>query len=223
MRIRIYFILFIVLFWCGSGIQAAPDVFSQSKIELRERVYHDRNGAEKGTFYCGCQWQWAGRTGGRVNLASCGYQVRKQVDRAERIEWKHVVPAWVIGHQRQCWQNGGRKNCVSDDPVFRIMEADMHNLVPSIGEANADRNNYKFGMLPSTQKQHGQCDFKIDFSDQVVEPRDQVKGQIARVYFYMHDRYDLRMSRQQQQLFLAWHKQYPPTEWETAHSDHNGS
>lgn len=46
---------------------------------------------------------------GVVDLASCGYQVRKQQNRAQRIEWEHIVPAWVFGHQRQCWQNGGRK------------------------------------------------------------------------------------------------------------------
>ena len=27
------------------------------------------------------------------------------------------------------------------------MEADMHNLVPAIGELNADRSNYKFAAL----------------------------------------------------------------------------
>lgn len=37
---------------------------------------------------------------------------------------------------------------------------------------------------------------------------------VARVYFYMHDRYDLPMSRQQQQLFIQWDKQYPPNVWE---------
>lgn len=58
------------------------------------------------------------KSGGKVDLASCGYQVRKQQNRAERIEWEHIVPAWVFGHQRQCWQQGGRKNCVSSDPIL---------------------------------------------------------------------------------------------------------
>ncbi|GAA0842533.1 hypothetical protein GCM10009113_10870 [Marinobacter szutsaonensis] len=41
-----------------------------------------------------------------------------------------------------------------------------------------------------------------------------MKGLIARTYFYIHDRYDLTMSRKQQQLLLSWHKQFPVTEWE---------
>ncbi len=94
------------------------------------------------------------------------------------------------------------------------MEADLHNLAPAIGEVNADRSNYNFGMLPSTPPQHGACPVKIDFKLRTIEPKDAIKGQVARVYFYMHDRYDLSMSRQQQQLLMAWHKQFPVSAWE---------
>ena len=47
-------------------------------------------------FYCGCRYN-----GNRVDLKSCGYQPRKNPQRAARIEWEHLVPAWVIGHQRR--------------------------------------------------------------------------------------------------------------------------
>jgi hypothetical protein len=80
---------------------------------------------------------------------------------------------------------------------FNAIEADLHNLTPSIGEINADRSNYRFGVLPTTPKQHGDCDFKVDFKGRTAEPRDEVKGQAARIYFYMHDRYNMLMSQQQ--------------------------
>lgn len=191
---------------------AAPQSFEKAKIELRQKVYFDRN--DDGELYCGCTWQWMGRSGGRVDLAACGYEVRADRNRARRIEWEHVVPAWVLGHQRQCWQNGGRENCKSTDPIFRTMEADMHNLSPAVGEVNADRSNYRFGMLPSTTKQYGTCPTRTDFKQRITEPRDEVKGQVARIYFYMHDRYGLSMSRQQQQLLMAWNKMYPVNDWE---------
>lgn len=109
---------------------------------------------------------------------------------------------------------GGRRNCNSDDPVFSVMEADMHNLVPSIGEVNGDRSNYRFGMLPGEPRIYGQCDVEVDFKQRTVEPRAEVRGQIARIYFYVHDRYDLNMSKQQQRLFMAWDKEHPVTPWE---------
>ncbi|WP_017842828.1 endonuclease [Methylotuvimicrobium buryatense] len=202
----------LLLFFAALQTFAAPQTFEQAKAEARQYVYHDRTQA--GTFYCGCNWEWVGRSGGRVDLESCGYQIRSQANRAIRTEWEHVVPASNFDRARLCWQNGGRKNCNSVDPVFNAMEADLHNLTPSVGEINANRSNYNFGMLPSTPKQHGACDFKVDFKGRTAEPRDEVKGQIARIYFYMHDRYNMRMSQQQQQLLLAWDKQFPVSEWE---------
>lgn len=191
---------------------AAPSSFEAAKTLARQQVYHDRN--DHGSFYCGCSWEWVGRSGGRVDASSCGYRTRAQPNRAERIEWEHIVPASLFGQQRQCWQQGGRSNCKKTDPVFNAMEADLHNLTPAIGEVNADRSNYRFGMLPGTIYQHGQCDFKVEFAERTVEPRDSVKGQIARVWFYMHDHYDLDMSSQQQRLLMAWDRQRPVTAWE---------
>uniref|UniRef100_UPI003F7F28B6 endonuclease n=1 Tax=Providencia rettgeri TaxID=587 RepID=UPI003F7F28B6 len=209
------FILCLFLYFPISFSFAAPSSFTDAKVLSKTHVYSDQNKQGEGTIYCGCQWEWTGKSGGQVDLASCGYQARKQQSRAERIEWEHIVPAWVFGHQRQCWQNGGRKNCVSTDPIFSQMEADLHNLAPSIGEVNGDRSNFSFGQLPkNTPYPYGMCRSRVDFKQKVFEPRDEVKGQVARVYFYMHDRYNLSMSRQQQQLLMAWDKQYPPSQWE---------
>lgn len=202
-------LLIILVSLFSLSVHADIENFAQAKKALKDYVYYDQ--MQNGTFYCGCEWQWVGATGGRVNLQSCGYQVRKNKVRAERTEFEHVFDAHAMGHQRQCWQNGGRKNCVATDPVFRKMEGDPHNLHIAIGEVNADRSNFRFGVLPQTGYQHGQCDVKVDFKQRTVEPRDEVKGQIARIYFYMHDRYGLNMSRQQQQLFMAWNKQHPVT------------
>ena len=38
-----------------------------------------------GDFYCGCKINWQGKKG-VVDLASCGYKVRKNENRASRIE-----------------------------------------------------------------------------------------------------------------------------------------
>lgn len=200
----------------GAALAKAPETFEQAKLLLRQKVYFDREQSELGDFYCGCDWSFYKRnsSGGKTDLASCGYQVRSQPQRAERIEWEHIMPAHSFGQQRQCWQNGGRKNCVATDPVFAKMEADMHNLTVAVGEVNADRSNFRFSVLPGTPKQHGQCDVKIDFKQRAAEPRDEVKGMAARTYFYMHDRYNLRMSDQQARLFVAWDKQFPPSAWE---------
>ena len=54
----------------------------------------------------------------------------------------------TLAIKRQCWQEGGRKNCIKTDAVFKKMEADLYNLKPAIGEVNGDRSNYQFAVLP---------------------------------------------------------------------------
>lgn len=166
------------------------------------------------SFYCGCDIKWHGRKG-IPNLKSCGYQVRKQARRANRIEWEHVVPAWWFGHQRQCWQEGGRKNCTRNDKVFKLMEADLHNLTPTIGEVNGDRSNFRFSQWKNSYgANYGQCAMKIDFKSRIAQPPTRSRGQIARIYLYMHQEYKLSMSKTQKKLMLAWNKMYPVTKWE---------
>jgi len=196
------------------ALAAPPSTFTAAKAVAKNKVFFDQASTGLGDLYCGCQWEWVGKSGGRIDAASCGYETRAQQTRAERIEWEHIVPAWIFGHQRQCWQDGGRKHCVADDPVFRAMEADLFNLYPSVGEVNGDRSNYQYGMVAGGAPQYGACTTRVDFRTRAAEPRDEVKGLVARSTFYMYDRYGLSMSRQQQQLLMAWDRQYPVSAWE---------
>jgi deoxyribonuclease-1 len=191
-----------------------PATFTEAKVIAKQKIYLDQANSSMGELYCGCKWTWVGKSGGRIDAESCGLKARKQENRAERTEWEHIVPAWTFGNQRQCWKNGGREHCVDDDPVFRAMEADLFNLYPSVGEVNGDRSNFNYGMAADVAPQYGQCKTRVDFEQRAAEPRDEVKGLVARTTFYMFDRYKLSMSRQQQQLLMAWDKQYPVSAWE---------
>ncbi|UUA75204.1 endonuclease [Cellvibrio sp. QJXJ] len=191
---------------------AAPDDFREAKIAMKTHVYFDQT--NKGTLYCGCNYRWLGESGGRIDLASCGYKTRADENRANRLEWEHIFPASNFGRALKCWQKGGRENCKQNDRVFNAIEADMHNLAPSIGEVNSDRSNYNFGMVQNSQAAYGSCKMKVSFKERTAEPPNSVKGMIARTYFYMSDSYNIPLSKQQQQLFIAWNKQYPVTQWE---------
>lgn len=192
---------------CGS---AQALTFVQAKQEL-QKIY--RANPEQKSFYCGCEIRYQGKKM-VPDLASCGYEPRKQAERANRIEWEHIVPAWELGQQRQCWQQGGRKNCVKTDPVFAQMEGDMHNLVPAIGEVNGDRANFRFSEWNGKPTQYGRCEMVVDFAGKRAQPPARSRGAIARTYLYMAQHYQLRLAPAQQKLFAAWHKQYPVTEWE---------
>ena len=170
------------------------------------------------TFYCECPIIYRGKKL-TPDLEACGYQVRKQESRANRIEWEHIVPAWEFGHQRQCWQKGGRKNCVDNDPVFAQMEGDMHNLVPAVGEVNGDRANYRYSEWNAKPDQYGKCEMVVNFQARRVQPPPHSRGAIARTYFYMQERYKLAIAEQQLKLFEVWNKKYPVTPWECQRDD----
>lgn len=185
-----------------------PLPFRQAKNTLKT-LYKDKH---QQSFYCGCEFNYQGKKL-IPNLKACGYEVRKQVKRAQRIEWEHLMPAWAFGHQRQCWQKGGRKACKSDKE-FKLMEGDMHNLVPAIGEVNGDRSNYRFSNWNGRPYQYGTCSMIVDFRQKKVQPPARTRGTIARAYLYMSDTYNITLSNRDSKLYDAWSKQHPPSQWE---------
>jgi deoxyribonuclease-1 len=194
--------------------------FRQAK-KLAAKVYADH----RESFYCGCNFNKKKL----VDAESCGYSPRKSAKRGKRIEWEHIVPAHAFGHSRQCWRepsafaachrnNGkilsGRKCCNKVDPVFRAMAADLYNLAPAVGELNGDRANFSFGMLNKERRAYGSCDFEVDFKRRTAEPPPEVRGDIARTYFYFQQTYGLRISKKQRRLFEIWNRNDPVDRWE---------
>lgn len=158
-----------------------------------------------------------------VDAASCGYIPRKNAERGMYIEWEHIVPAWAFGNTRECWrepvctnskgkQYKGRKCCEKIDKKFRIMQADMYNLVPAVVELNADRSNYHFSIIPGENIEYGACDFEVD--GKLVEPKEDIRGDIARTYFYIEKTYGVKISDKQRKLFEIWNRQDPVFDWE---------
>ncbi|WP_159959160.1 endonuclease [Pseudomonas sp. R76] len=188
----------------GPAFADAPKTFQEAKKTVY-RIYAER----PVEAYCGCAY-----TGKAVDLESCGYQPRKNAKRASRIEIEHIVPAWVIGHQRQCWQDGGRRNCTATDPLFSQAEGDLYNLVPVVGEVNGDRSNYAYGLVQGVEPQYGACAMAIDFKAKTAMPRPEMRGFLARTTLFIYDKYDLRLSSQDRRVYEAWARQYPVTVWE---------
>lgn len=208
--------LFALCCVCTSAFGAQPITFSKAKKHL-VKLYQANPQTQ--TFYCGCDIKWKGRKGSPDD-DSCGYEPRNVVTksgkvnaRAKRIEWEHVMPAYWFGNQLQCWQDGGRKAC-RRNKQFQSMEGDLHNLRPAIGEINADRSNFRFSIIPGERRNYGQCNFEVDFKARKSEPPPRVRGDIARTYFYMADRYQLNLSRSEERLLTIWDKSDPADNWE---------
>jgi len=169
------------------------------------------------SFYCGCRIDRTTRTGGSVDFASCGYEPRRNQSRASRLEWEHIVPASVIGQGRQCWAEGhsqcvntrgepfrGRDCCMRVDPEFVLAATDPVNLAPAVGEVNGDRSNRRFGQIEGEARAYGYCPVEIDFAADVIEPPENRKGDIARVWAYMSNAYGIPLDPTTARLYTDW-------------------
>lgn len=226
---RIWLILLVAALWASLGsaqepnlaVPTVPSSFSAAKRIALTKIYYDH----LTTFYCSCAFT----SEKAVDPTACGYKPRRPGVRSWRIEWEHIVPAARFGQTRSCWSSGhercvnsrgarykGRRCCGQQgvDPVFRRMEADLHNLAPAIGELNADRSNFRYGEVEGEPRVYGACDFEIDRGTRVAEPREKIRGDVARVYLYMADVYGLKLTDEERGRFLRWHRMDPPSKWE---------
>ena len=202
-------ITIITFFLISTAAFAAQQNFNNAKNHL-VKIYTAN--PEQTTFYCGCEFVFNDKKG-VVDFSKCGYVPRKNQTRAERLEWEHVMPAENFGRHLQCWRNGGRKEC-KKDLTFNMMEGDLHNLQPAIGEVNGDRSNYRYSQFTKEFTQYGQCQTAVDFKERKFQPRDEIRGMIARTYFYMRDTYNINLSDSDHKLMTAWNEMYPPEGWE---------
>ena len=215
------------------GVLLSAASFSSTKKVLNNEIY---TGAFKQTFYADCTYSGKGFD---IQWSGCDYVPKKPFtskgkhnDRTTRIEWEHVMPAENFGRQFSCWRDGdpecvytggkkkgerykGRKCCEKVSHAFREIEADPNNLVPSIGELNGDRSNYRYTQEEKNENitgQYGNVPFLVDSKNRRVYVRDGIKGDIARKYFYMWDKYKLKYSESEARMMIAWDKLDPVDE-----------
>lgn len=199
-----------------------PQSFAQAKKLLTNKVYANDN--ERQTFYCGCNYSRAGK----IDPLSCGYEPKRPGSaRSERLEWEHIVPASYIGRGRACWETGveectnskgkrykGRRCCEKVDTQFRQITADLNNLVPEIGELNADRSDFPHGEIQGEKREYGACDFEVDTKLKEAEPAIPLRGFIGRTWLYMHNVYKVWIAPEDLKVYQAWADAYPPQKWE---------
>lgn len=188
--------------------------FSHAKRQM-DRIYY---GDLRVTVYCGCRYE-SNRKPNGIDFAECGFAPRKNADRASRIEWEHVVTAHNIGLSRKCWHKvpgrSARKNCEETDPEFALMEGDLHNLLPSIGEVNGDRSNFMYSQWTnSPEPMYGACLSIVDFKAKKFQPREEVRGMLARISLYMEKTYGITLSKERRRLFEIWDRLFPVNAWE---------
>ncbi|HPH27989.1 MAG TPA: endonuclease [Pseudomonadota bacterium] len=115
-----------------------------------------------------------------------------------------------------------------------IAQSDMHHLFPTDNTANGKRANYPFGEVRTASwtgpdpDGHGPSKLGTRMDGKTVfEPRDPVKGNIARALLYFYTRYSPEPQSGysivnftvEEETLHKWHMQDPPDAAERAHNE----
>lgn len=200
------------------GLRAHSGSYGTAK----RRLYNDVQDGE--TFYCGCKPDLNART---FDKQSCGYTPRNDNNRARRLEAEHILPAhWIAEFHtgESCWVahescGGARECCLANDARFKKAHNDLVNLIPSIGELNAARNDHIYDLISGETRAFGACDFEVDTSARTTEPKEDIRGDIARVYFYMRDTYQLEYPEPLATHLNSWNAADPVSDQERARNE----
>lgn len=143
-----------------------------------------------------------------VDTSTCSVKEKKQT-----MQWMQVVPDTFYGRNMACMNEKvcvstftgqpykGKLCCRISNAEYRKMEAELFNLIPVVSAIAKKHEGKPFGEVKKPKQLVG----KVKIDDNYIEPPDDVKGDIARVYLYMDKRYDLQLTPQERALFERWH------------------
>lgn len=119
--------------------------------------------------------------------------------------------SWIRDHL-QC---GTDRQCKRESPEYLKILSDLHNIVIAKSTLSFKLKSSMFGILDDSIAKD---EYGMRTHMHVVEPREEIKGDIARIIYYMHKTYDLPV-RGNLPNFILWNEIDPPSDEERARND----
>ncbi|MFT5683904.1 MAG: deoxyribonuclease-1 [Myxococcota bacterium] len=121
-----------------------------------------------------------------------------------------TLPDWDVVNTEHVWP---RSAGAAEVP----RECDLHHLFPTDASVNNRRGSLPFGEVLTATWSSGGSQIGLNASgDEVFEPRDEKKGDVARAMFYFSMRYPdkadtaVQRTAEQVEVFQQWHQDDPP-------------
>lgn len=130
-------------------------------------------------------------------------------EKTHLIKESYVYPTRQMRDHLQC---GTNRLCKKNSEAYNKMLADLHNIVPVDSVYEFKLKSSHFGILDPAAGAD-ECGVKKSFH--LIEPRDSIKGDVARILLYMQDTYDLPLIMPLADIEL-WNQLDPPDGKETA-------
>ncbi len=179
-----------------------------------KNIYNSNNKNNKNNNYrkaLGVLWGKVYPAKGKTFYCGYDFDNSKKSARNNNINAEHIFPASWMTYDLKC---GTRKQCQKNNEQFRIIESDLHNIYPANVQINKARSNYKFANISGEKREFGNCDFEVNRKSRIAEPKDSIKGEIARAMLYMESQYNLTIKKKTKNLIIKWNRQDPPNKEE---------
>tara|TARA_R110001592_G_scaffold300329_1_gene571496 strand:+ start:10565 stop:11140 length:576 start_codon:yes stop_codon:yes gene_type:complete len=121
----------------------------------------------------------------------------------------HIYPTAFITKAFDC---RSERSCLRSNPEFEKVISDLHNMVPVNSFYHFKLKDSVFGILDESNEAN-ECGIKKRYN--IIEPPDRIKGDIARIHFYMHKQYNLPLNSNFY-FMKSWDKKDPPSKEEIA-------
>ena len=175
-----------LVFW---STNVSADQLLQRQIELVD-IDHQRS------FYCECEFDDAKQT----NFARCNKHIQPKT-RSKDISWQKILTIKPVDLVQPS------KTKLSE------INNDLNIYLPLISKELVLPPGYRFGNAGASATP-GHCGLSINTKEQIVEPPDARKGDIARLLFYLHQRYGYKLNHKQINTLLTWQDLDPPGKWD---------
>lgn len=135
-----------------------------------------------------------------------------------QIPFSKASPVLNVGHiYSTAWISESlgcrsERTCMHTNTRYEEILSDMHNMVPVNAYQHLKLKNAIFGELDNSLEPN-ECGVRK--RHHLIEPREDVKGDIARIYFYMHYNYQLPLNSNYA-FMKEWHRSDPPDAAEKA-------
>jgi len=116
----------------------------------------------------------------------------------------HIYPSNWISEHLGC---RSERTCLRTNPEYETIISDMHNMVPIEAYHYFKIKGSVFGSLDTTLEAN-ECGVRKRLH--LINPPDAIKGDVARIHFYMHHKYQLPLNSNYA-FMKEWHKSDPPS------------
>lgn len=199
----------------GTLPETPPDF--ETAVDHLSRIYVHHTE----TFTCSCLYQPSPRSASGViaHEQGCSYAPRENAALGARIRWTHVMPPFEMTRTPSCFLGDGaclaRREPDPAHPHLAEMLADMNNIVPEIAEIAEDRAAAPLvtRVLQKLPRPYGGCEAELE-PGVGMRPEPSRRGDVARIYLYMHDVWGVPLDPDDLVRLRRWHEEDPPDAWE---------